>query len=75
MHFIFNPYRTVPHIYNLKLGEIAEKDINAPFDFHVYKSKETLEAEQIIVAAKVQPIYKISENLNLIYIQIAHLIH
>lgn len=45
------------------MGEIAEKDINAPFDFYVYKSKETLEAEQTVVAAKVQPIYKVSENL------------
>ncbi len=63
MHFVFSPFRVVSHIYNLKLGEIAEKDINAPFDFHVYKAKETLEAEQTATAAKVQPIYKVSENL------------
>ena len=63
LHFVFSPYRIVSHIYDLKLGEIAEKDINAPFDFHVYKSKETLEAEQTAAAAKVQPIYKVSENL------------
>ncbi len=47
----------------MKLGEIAEKDINAPFDFYVYKTKETLKAEQTAAAAKVQPIYKVSENL------------
>jgi len=63
LHFTFSPYRVVSHIYNLKLGEIAEKDINAPFDFNVYKTKETLEAEQTATAAKVQPIYKVSENL------------
>jgi len=63
LHFVFSPFRVVSHIYNLKLGEIAEKDINAPFDFHVYKAKETLEAEQTVAAAKVQPIYKVSENL------------
>ncbi|MBT4333402.1 MAG: HDIG domain-containing protein, partial [Candidatus Cloacimonetes bacterium] len=63
LHFAFSPYRIISHIYNLKLGEIAEKDINAPFDFHVYKAKETLEAEQTAAAAKVQPIYKVSENL------------
>ncbi|MCF7859066.1 MAG: HDIG domain-containing protein [Candidatus Cloacimonetes bacterium] len=63
LHSFFNPYRVVSHIYTLKLGEIAEKDINAPFDFYVYKSSETLEAEQTTAAAKVQPIYKVSENL------------
>ncbi len=63
MHFIFSPYRIVSHIYDLKLGEIAEKDIIAPFDFYIYKAKETLKTEQTAAAAKVQPIYKNSENL------------
>ena len=63
LHFIFSPYRVISHIYDLKLGEIAEKDINAPFDFNVYKTKETLDAEQTAAEAKVQPIYKVSENL------------
>ncbi|NQT64610.1 MAG: HDIG domain-containing protein [FCB group bacterium] len=63
LHFIFSPYRIVSHIYDLKLGEIAEKDINAPFDFDVYKTKETSDAEQAAAEAKVQPIYKVSENL------------
>jgi putative nucleotidyltransferase with HDIG domain len=47
----------------MKLGEIAERDIIAPFDFYVYKSDENLQAEQETAAAKVQPIYKVSENL------------
>jgi putative nucleotidyltransferase with HDIG domain len=47
----------------MKLGEISEKDIIAPFDFYVYKSDENLHAEQETAAAKVQPIYKVSENL------------
>lgn len=63
LHFAFSPHRVISHIYNLKLGEIAERDINAPFDFHVYKTNETLDAEQTAAAAKVQPIYKVSENL------------
>ena len=45
------------------MGEIAEKDIIAPFDFHIYKAKETLKAEQTAAAAKIRPIYKNSENL------------
>lgn len=63
LYYVFSPYRIGSYIYDLKLGEIAEKDINAPFDFYVYKTKETLEAEQTAAAAKVQPIYKVSENL------------
>ncbi len=47
----------------MKLGEIADKDIIAPFDFYIYKSEETLKAEQEASAAKIQPIYKVSENL------------
>jgi len=63
LYFFFSPYRIVSHTYDLKLGEIAEKDINAPFDFYVFKNKESLEAEQKVAVSKVQPIYKISENL------------
>ena len=63
LHFVFSPYRVVSHIYDLKLGEIAEKDIIAPFDYYIYKAKETLKAEQTAAAAKIQPIYKNSENL------------
>ncbi|RLC50751.1 MAG: hypothetical protein DRH79_07160, partial [Candidatus Cloacimonadota bacterium] len=44
-------------------GEIAEKDIIANYDFYVYKNDETVKAEQEAAAAKVQPIYKVSENL------------
>ncbi len=63
LHFLVNPYRFYSYDYDLKLGEIAEKDIIAPFDFNVYKNQETLRAEQEAAAAKVQPIYKVSENL------------
>ncbi|MCK4653432.1 MAG: HDIG domain-containing protein [Candidatus Cloacimonetes bacterium] len=63
IHFVVSPYRFVSYHYDLKLGEIAEKDIIAPFDFYVYKAPETLRAEQEAAAAKVQPIYKVSENL------------
>jgi len=45
------------------LGEIAEKDIIANYDFYVYKNDKTVKTEQEAAAAKVQPIYKVSENL------------
>ncbi len=63
LHFFVSPYRFTLYNYDMKLGEIAEKDIIAPFDFYVYKNDENLRAEQETAAAKVQPIYKVSENL------------
>lgn len=63
LHFIVNPYRFNKYLYDLKLGEIAEKDIIATFDFNVYKNEDTLKAEQDAAATKIQPIYRVSENL------------
>ncbi|MDO9577897.1 MAG: HDIG domain-containing protein [Candidatus Cloacimonadales bacterium] len=62
-HFFVSPYRFFSYDYDLKLGEIAEQDIIASFDFYIYKNTETLVTEQDKAAAKVQPIYKVSENL------------
>jgi len=45
------------------MGQIAEKDIIAPFEFYIYKSEEVLNVEQETAAAKVDPVYKVSENL------------
>lgn len=47
----------------MSLGQIAEKDIIAPFEFYIYKSEEVLRAEQETAAAKVKPVYKVSESL------------
>jgi cyclic-di-AMP phosphodiesterase PgpH len=63
IHYLVSPYRFFSYDYDLKLGEIAEQDIIASFDFYVYKNAETLENDQEKTAAKVQPIYKVSENL------------
>ena len=63
LHFIINPYRLVSYNYNLKLGQISEKNIIAPFEFKIYKNDETIIAEQEAAAAKIRPIYKVSENL------------
>ena len=53
----------VPLQYDLKLGEIASRDIIAPYDFKLYKSEEELESQQKVAALSVKPIYKISQNL------------
>ncbi|MBN2460014.1 MAG: HDIG domain-containing protein [Candidatus Cloacimonetes bacterium] len=63
LHLIYSPYRIILYDYDLTLGQIAEKDIIAPFEFYIFKSKETLEAEQETEAAKIKPVYTVSENL------------
>ncbi|HHE38615.1 MAG TPA: HDIG domain-containing protein [Candidatus Cloacimonetes bacterium] len=63
LHFAFSPYRSNSYEYDLKLGQIAEKDIISPFEFSIRKSDETITAEQEAAAAKIKPVYKVSENL------------
>ena len=62
IYYIICPYRTNLK-YSLTLGQIAERDIIAPFDFTVYKSSDVLKSEQEMAASKVEPIYKVSQNL------------
>lgn len=49
--------------YNLKVGQIAEKTIIAPFSFPVYKSKDQMELEKAIAAENIPSIYKVSEDI------------
>ena len=63
LHFVVSPYRLVSYDYNLKLGQISEKNIIAPFEFKIYKSDETIISEQEAAASKVRSVYKVSENL------------
>jgi len=63
LHFVVTPYRFSTYEYDLSLGQIAEKDIIAPFEFYIYKSEDVLKAEQEAAAAKISPVYKVSENL------------
>ncbi len=63
LHFIVTPYRFSTYEYEMSLGQIAEKDIIAPFEFYIYKSEDVLKAEQEAAAAKVKPVYMVSENL------------
>ncbi len=63
LYFVANLYNFVPIEYNFSVGEIAERDIIAPFDFPIYKSEEQLKAERENAASKAKPIYKISQNL------------
>ena len=63
LYYFSNPYRNVSYEYDLKLGEISERDIIAPFEFPVFKSEATLDNEKDNAAKKVTPIYFVSDNL------------
>lgn len=63
LSLLVNPYRFISLEYDLILGQIADKDIIAPFEFYIYKTNKTLAAEQETAAAKIQPVYTVSENL------------
>lgn len=45
------------------MGQISDTDIISPFAFKVYKSAETIEKEKARIAERVEPIYKVSENV------------
>jgi putative nucleotidyltransferase with HDIG domain len=48
---------------NLKVGQKVEKDIIAPFDFPVLKSKAQLEQEKQILAKSIKPVYQLSDDI------------
>lgn len=63
MHYVVSPYHFTTIQSNINLGSIAEKDIIAPFEFYIYKSDERVKSEQDAAAAKILPVYQVSENL------------
>ncbi|MBN2246712.1 MAG: hypothetical protein JW755_12810, partial [Candidatus Aminicenantes bacterium] len=63
IHFVISPHKFFSYEYELTLGQIADKDIIAPFEFLIYKNAEVLRVEQETEAAKIRPVYKVSENL------------
>lgn len=60
---IFSPSNSWEHYLNLSLGQIAERDIEAPLEFEIYKSKEKLIFEQEEAARQVKEIYKLSDDI------------
>lgn len=48
---------------HIKLGQIAEKDIIAPFDFPLLKSPEKFEAEKEAAVASVKPVFVLSDEV------------
>jgi len=50
-------------VSELKSGEVAPNDIIAPFDFPVYKDKETLQQERESAIREVIPVYAINNQI------------
>lgn len=80
MFYLSNPYkRNLPSL-NLKVGQIAEKTIIAPFTYNVYKDETIIENEREKAEEQVIPVYMLSEeikfnthkNLNYIFQQISN---
>jgi len=50
-------------LYDLKVGQIAEKTIIAPFDFNIMKDKKALETEKKQAANQISDVYLLSEEI------------
>ena len=53
----FYPYRSEYKIKSLKIGDVSEYDIVAPFSYAVKKSKKEIERERRLAMAQVYPYY------------------
>jgi hypothetical protein len=55
--------------YSYKVGQIADRDIIAPFTFPVFKSEEAIEREREAIIAATEPVYQISDEIKYEVIQ------
>jgi len=49
--------------YSYRVGQIADRDIIAPFSFEVLKSDEAIEKEKEIIANQIEIIYRVSDDI------------
>ena len=47
---------------NYKVGQVAEEDVIAPYDFEVKKSKQQIEAEKRELTPQIKPAYRFSDE-------------
>jgi putative nucleotidyltransferase with HDIG domain len=60
---IFMPRSAYLTDQHLKVGQIADKDIIAPFDFPLLKSEAQIKSEQDAAIAAVKPVYILSDEV------------
>jgi len=62
LNFIFPP-PAVPQKYDMNIGEVAEYDIIAPYDFFIPKTEQTLNGEREEIARRVPPVFDLNNNV------------
>ncbi len=64
LYLIFKPGESASIFRDVKIGQVAERDIIAPFSYTVYKDAAQLEAERNAAIQSVKLIYRIDERTN-----------
>jgi len=64
LNFIFPP-PAVPQKYDMNIGEVAEYNIIAPYDFFIPKTEQTLMQEREEIARRVPPVFDMDNNVPL----------
>ena len=64
LNFIFPP-PAVPQKYDMNIGEVAEYNIIAPYDFFIPKTEQTLKQEREEIARRVPPVFGMDNNVPL----------
>jgi len=63
LYNIFMPRSAFYAEQHLKVGQIVEKDIIAPFDFPILKTKEQLDQEKAEIARRLKPVYRLDDEV------------
>lgn len=63
LYNIFMPRSAFYAEQHLKVGQIVEKDIIAPFDFPILKSKQQLDQEKAEIIRSMKPVYLLDDEM------------
>ena len=64
LYLIFKPGETASMFQDIRIGQVAERDIIAPFSYTVYKDDEHLKMEREAASRSIKQIYHIDERTN-----------
>ncbi len=64
MYLLFKPGESVSMFRDIRIGQVADRDIIAPFSYTVYKDEAQLRAEREAASSNVKQIYHIDERTN-----------
>lgn len=72
LYNLFMPRGAFQSEQHLKAGQIAEKDIIAPFDFPILKSKQQQQKEKDLIARQTKQVYRLSDEIQFNAIKKVH---